>query len=363
MTNGTAIGPLDYDANGNLTNRSSAAMSFEYDDENRLAAVQVYYLDDFGVPQGFRTEFKYDGLGRLRRRDEYTPDSGVGPVQRRLAGNGWYFDHFVAYIYDGWRVIQERDTGNSPAVSYTRGTDLSGRLEGAGGIGGLLARSDGYSSGNWTSHNFYHADGNGNITYLVNSSQALAASYRYDPYGNMTSKSGSLADAKVYRFSSKELMFNLGWPLYALYYYGYRFYDPNPQRWLNRDPYRESGFETLLQGKANPLGDGPNLYSMVRNDTINHADLLGLTITYKCPNSARILAGKGSATGSSLNIQHSMTNGTAVGPLDYDANGNLTNRSSAAMSFEYHAFQRNGFKSQHSTFNHVMSVPCQSCQS
>jgi hypothetical protein len=70
---------------------------------------------------------------------------------------------------------------------------MSGSLEGAGGIGGLLARSHGYSSGNWSTHNFYHADGNGNITYLVNSSQTVAASYRYDPFGNLVSSSGSLA--------------------------------------------------------------------------------------------------------------------------------------------------------------------------
>jgi hypothetical protein len=48
------------------------------------------------------------------------------------------------------RVIQERDGSNNPLVSYTRGTDLSGSMEGAGGIGGLLARSSGYSSGNLT---------------------------------------------------------------------------------------------------------------------------------------------------------------------------------------------------------------------
>jgi hypothetical protein len=45
------------------------------------------------------------------------------------------------------RMIQERNASNVPTVSYTRGTDLSGSLEGAGGIGGLLARSSGYSSG------------------------------------------------------------------------------------------------------------------------------------------------------------------------------------------------------------------------
>jgi hypothetical protein len=103
------------------------------------------------------------------------------------------------------RVIQERNSANTPQVSYTRGNDLSGSLQGAGGIGGLLARSHGYSAGNWSTHNCYHADGNGNITYLVNSSQALAASYRYDPFGNTISSSGTLASANVYRFSSKKV--------------------------------------------------------------------------------------------------------------------------------------------------------------
>jgi hypothetical protein len=64
---------------------------------------------------------------------------------------------------------------NIPTVSYTRGHDLSGSLEGAGGIGGLLARSHGYSGGSWDTHNCYHADGGGNITYLMTGAQGLAA--------------------------------------------------------------------------------------------------------------------------------------------------------------------------------------------
>lgn len=69
-------------------------------------------------------------------------------------------------------MIQERNSGNTPVVSYTRGADLSGSLEGAGGIGGLLSRSHAYQSGSgsFTNHNYYHADGNGNITYMVDAS-------------------------------------------------------------------------------------------------------------------------------------------------------------------------------------------------
>src|SRR5207302_185233 len=107
-------------------------------------------------------------------------------------------------------VIQERDINNNPTVSYTRGSDLSGTMEGAGGIGGLLARSSGYSAGNWNTNNFYFADGNGNITYLLNSSQSMVAKYRYDPFGNIISSSGALASANVYRFSSKEIHVNSG---------------------------------------------------------------------------------------------------------------------------------------------------------
>ena len=113
------------------------------------------------------------------------------------------------------RVIQERNDSNVPQVSYTRGTDLSGTLQGAGGIGGLLGRSHGYSAGNWSTHNYYHADGNGNVTYPVNSSQTLAASYRYDPYGILIGQSGTLAAENTYRFSSKEIHVNS-----RIYYYG-----------------------------------------------------------------------------------------------------------------------------------------------
>ena len=275
VTNGS-YGPMDYDANGNLTNRSNAYESYEYDDENRLSAVQVYDSED---NEGYRTVFEYDGLGRLRWRLEYVPQTGFRPAHPLDSGS-WSFDHAVEYIYDGWRVIQERNEANTPAVSYTRGLDLSGSLAGAGGIGGLLARSSDYGSTNWISHAYYHADGNGNITCLVDTNQSVVASYRYDPFGNTISQSGTLADANTYRFSSKEIHTNS-----LMYYYGYRFYDPSLQRWPNRDPLGEPGFE-LLQRVAPyrthshiripaELLERPNLYEYVENNPVNDVDVNG----------------------------------------------------------------------------------------
>ena len=244
ITNTATSSPNDfpnYDDNGNLTELYDGSFdTANYDDENRLISVQV--LDYW------RTDFVYDGLGRLRQRNEWDWD-----------GANWHLNDLVNYIYDGWRVIQERNSGNNPTVSYTRGNDLSGSMEGAGGIGGLLARSSGYSGGNWTSHNYYFADGNGNITYMLNSSQTMVASYRYDPFGNTISSSGTLASANVYRFSSKEIHVNSG-----MYYYGYRFYHPNLQRWINRDPLQENG--------------GINLYAFAVNDPIDQTDPLGLDV-------------------------------------------------------------------------------------
>jgi RHS repeat-associated protein len=230
------------DANGNLTALGDGTFDTAgYDDENRLVWAQA---DDF-----WRSEFAYDGLGRLRQRSEYDWDGY------------WKLTEQTTYIYDGWRVVQERNgTNNTPTVSYTRGNDLSGTMEGAGGIGGLLARSSFYSyytPGDWALHFYYFADGNGNITYMLDASQAMAASYRYDPFGNTISLSGVLAGYNVYRFSSKEIMGNSG-----LYYFGYRFYAPNLERWLNRDPIGEV--------------ESGNLYAFVRNNPIERADPFGL---------------------------------------------------------------------------------------
>jgi len=83
-------------------------------------------------------------MGRLRKRLEYVYNVADGPFPEE----SWMLISEMHYIYDGWRVIQEHDINNTPLVSYTRGNDLSGSLEGAGGIGGLLGRSHGYSGGN-----------------------------------------------------------------------------------------------------------------------------------------------------------------------------------------------------------------------
>jgi RHS repeat-associated protein len=186
----------------------------------------------------------------------------------------------VRYVYDGNLVIEERNANNLPQVAYTRGRDLSGSLQGAGGISGLLARTDLSPLNPQLSTAFYHSDGNGNITCLINASQAVVAKYLYDPYGNVLSASGLLAGVNLYQFSSKEFHANSG-----LIYYLYRFYDSNLQRWVNRDPL---GDESVLRGR---LGSGSGLpkwyaryeslqnpYSFARNSSMSFVDSDGRVV-------------------------------------------------------------------------------------
>ena len=245
VTNSPA-GDHTFDGNGNMTAEApgtSTARHFTYDDENQLMEVIKYA----SFSPSTKAEFVYDGKMRLRITREFTYYSG-----------DWLAAGETRYLYDGMLAVQDRDSSNVPTVTYTRGPDLSGTFQGAGGIGGMLARSHGYSTfnGEWSTHNHYFADGNGNITYLVDGSQVRAALYRYDPFGNNLTTIGTIAATNHYRFSSKLIHAPS-----TLYYYGYRFYNPNLQRWLNADPIGEAG--------------GMNLYRFALNAPVQVVDREG----------------------------------------------------------------------------------------
>jgi RHS repeat-associated protein len=238
-----------YDANGNLT--SDGVKGYDYDDENQLTCITATNL--------WKTEFKYDGMLRRRVKDEYLWQNG-----------GWILGNRSFYVWDCNVAIQERDGNNLPLLSYTRGSDLSGNLQMAGGIGGLLALSRiGVRSGD---HFYYHADGNGNVSSLIDSNQVIEARYCYDAFGNTLSASGPLAQINPYRFSSKEAHFASG-----LYYYLYRYLSPSLQRWLTIDPLLDSASRMAhnWQHAISP-SDYANGNVFLINDPINTYDVDGL---------------------------------------------------------------------------------------
>jgi RHS repeat-associated protein len=254
-----------YDGNGNLL--SDGLRTFSYDDENELTSIVVS-----NSVASTLTSNIYDGKLRLRIRKEY------------IWSSGWIPTNEVHYIYDGNLVIQERSSNNVPGITYTRGRDLSGSLQGAGGIGGLLPRTDNSltnGSPAVAAHGYYFSDGNGNITLLTGYDQGILARYTYDPFGHVLAQSGPLAMSNVYQFSSKEFH-----RLSGLVYYLYRWYDPYLQRWPNRDPLGDIEFEAIWTSLSTQIRQllppsetfmGPNLYSFVSDDPITGIDPFGLS--------------------------------------------------------------------------------------
>jgi RHS repeat-associated protein len=168
-------------------------------------------------------------------------------------------------LYDGWNVMVEYTMeGTDPlelSKTNTWGLDLSGSLQGAGGVGGLLAVT--YEEVEGDPLYFTTFDGNGNVSEYLTPNGVVMAHYEYDAFGNditPPSKKGDKHDEFAYRFSTKPYDGISGW-----YYYGYRYMDPLTGRWPSRDSIGEEG--------------GENLYGFVRNDGASKWDYLGMEFT------------------------------------------------------------------------------------
>jgi len=233
---------FSYDADGNLTN--DGRWAFTWDAENRLTS--LISLD--GVPAGASNAvyYSYDDLGRRTSK-----------VISNWTGSAWSLDEDLRYVYDEWNLIGELDSDGAPVRTYTWGQDLSGSLQGAGGVGGLVAMT--VHSGDDAGGYFFSYDGNGNVTAIVDASDgSIAAEYEYDPFGSLIRATGDVAFENRFRFSTKYYDDESHFA-----YYGHRFYSPSTGRWLNRDPIAEQG--------------GLNLYCYVYNNSINFNDFNGLT--------------------------------------------------------------------------------------
>ena len=223
---------LNYDLDGNLLHSSySTDTTYSYDAENRLVSATRDTMEIALV---------YDYLGRLVEKD--LSDSGTLTEKRR-------------YVYDGWNMIREQvlDAGDNVTATrhYVWGLDLSQGMQGAGGVGGLLAMTDGAGS------YYYTYDANGNVGQMISAADSsIAARYEYDAFGGAIVADGAMADENPYRFSTKYYFASLG-----LYNFGHRLYEPKLGRWLNRDPMGEGG--------------GNNLYSYIFNGSVNSFDVLG----------------------------------------------------------------------------------------
>jgi len=161
-------------------------------------------------------------MGRRIQKQVYAWDA---------ASDFWSLTSDLRYVYDGWNLIEVLDATDSNAAvkDFTWGLDLSQSLQGAGGVGGLLAVTD--QSGTGSSAYYVTYDANGNVSEYIDSSGNIIAHYEYSPFGKLTATDGSMAADFNHRFSTKFFDTETN-----LYYYGFRYYSNGLGRWCSRDP-------------------------------------------------------------------------------------------------------------------------------
>jgi RHS repeat-associated protein len=198
---------LAYDHLGNLTNESlpSGDQQYIYDFLNRL----VMYMDvGYNV-----TKYRYDALGRR--------------ISKNL--NGWTH---TRYVYDGDRLIQERDgtDGSSPGqvvLSYVYGV----------GSDEVLTRrrlSD-------STDLFYHSNALGSVAAVTDGSGAVVERYKYDAYGQVTFLAPDFTPLTSSAVGNNILFTGRHYDTETkLYYYRARTYHPYLGRFLQRDPLGEA---------------------------------------------------------------------------------------------------------------------------
>jgi len=216
---------LYYDFLGNLMNESFSAgeQQYVYDFLNRL----VGYLS----VGGDYTTYRYDALGRR--------------ISKNL--NGWTH---TRYIYDGNRLIQERNTsGASILANYVYGVSPDE----------ILTRRSGGTN------IYYHSDVLGSVAAVTNDTGTVLERYKYDAYGQVTfmNATGTPQGCMCSPLQNNILYTGRYFDIESrLYYYRARMYHPYLGRFLQRDPLGERA--------------GLNLYNYVFNNPVRFTDPSGM---------------------------------------------------------------------------------------
>ncbi len=230
---------FSYDLDGNQT--VDGRWNHTWDAENRI----IRMVANSAVGPQQRIDFGYDAKGRRISKKVWNNTAGKGIPAT-----------YLRFTYDGWNLPAELDGNNTNSIvrSYIWGSDLSGSMQGAGGVGGLLMINDPTTV---TTH-FVTYDGNDNVAATVSGSAGTTtAAYEYGPFGEVIRSTGTISKTNPYRFSTKYQDNESD-----LLYYGYRYYSQSTGRWLSRDPIGEKG--------------GINIIAFVQNEALSRIDRNGL---------------------------------------------------------------------------------------
>lgn len=152
---------------------------YDWNADNRLVVLSSSAVETNG---SFRIENIYDSQERrVQKVLMKLYGRGVGyPLTSTKAGV-WVPEVTRDYVWNDWHLVYERITdhasGDIAHKMYVWGLDLSGTLQDAGGVGGLLMET--HISGSSVTHYYAIADANGNVTDYVDKNGAVVAHYEY----------------------------------------------------------------------------------------------------------------------------------------------------------------------------------------
>lgn len=245
--------PLVYDADGNLIEgylADKTPFTASYDINNQLTSIH----------------FKRDGID-YEERFRYFYTGMLASYELKENGKRTHYRQFLRL---GTLEIQERNAQDQVVAQNLWNPTAPG------GIGGLLERTVGAKQ-------YYHYDHNGNPVQTVNAKGEVTDNLFYTPFGELIS--GTINHVQPFGHSTKRGDFKSG-----LLYFGYRFYVPHMERWLNRDPIGTNG--------------GLNIYAYVEGNPIMYVDHFGLFKVCRRPLSYFDSYMSSGATGTNLGIFH-----------------------------------------------------------
>ena len=175
--------PVDSNGNTLTSVTGSNTTTYAWDFENRLTSVTL-------PGTGGTVSFKYDPFGR---RIYKSSSSGTS-----------------VFAYDGNNLIEETNSSGTAVARYSQTDNIDEPL--------AMLRSGATS--------YYHADGLGSISSLSNAAGALAQSYTYDSFGNVTATTGSLTNP--FRYTGRDFDTETN-----LQFSRARYYDPKAGRFVS----------------------------------------------------------------------------------------------------------------------------------
>ena len=219
-----------YDQNGNLTKQSATENNqtthkqYGYNERNQLIS--------YSAPDGSVSSYSYyaDGMRKSKTVQNQT----------------------TVFYYQGADIVNET-TGGQLTATNLKTYGMVGRIT-----------QNGYRS--------YVKDGHGDVVKMLNAQGTQVASYQYEGYGLLTSKTG--AETNPFRYSGEYFDEETGF-----IYLRARYYNPEIMRFITEDPHWNPNNMIYSDGSNLPdmasIVQSTNMYAYCMNNPMSYVDPSG----------------------------------------------------------------------------------------